>query len=195
MVGNRPLKGAPKLSKRVEELFYREIVRQCDHALFATAEVDQAIANPHLGAPSRLWFGLECLLIAGANISKLLFGVSQAHANARKSFRAKLGVTDDSPFFYERLKMRNVFEHFDEQLIDWCLQHNKGESIVDTSLGDPSRTFASDKTQPTAFLRIYDPATCILTYRGIACDMRALANAVGVLREVALSKVEGATHG
>jgi len=59
-----------------------------------------------------VWFALQGVLVAAANISKLLWGSGGASAEDRTELRSRLGVSDGSPLQSPRL--RNHFEHIDE---------------------------------------------------------------------------------
>jgi hypothetical protein len=91
-----------------------EIESQCASALTASGDLEEALAA---GDRRRFWYSVQGLLIASANISKLLWGNDSAAAKRRSSLRRLLRVGDDSPLRNRRL--RNHFEHFDERLEAW----------------------------------------------------------------------------
>jgi hypothetical protein len=64
----------------------------------------------------RMWFWLQSIIVAAANVSKLIWGEKgRAHQRRRPLIEA-LGVGSGSPF--KSPDLRNSFEHFDERLDD-----------------------------------------------------------------------------
>jgi hypothetical protein len=61
-----------------------------------------------------MWFAIDALLTAAANISKLLWGKNGAMAARRKPLRDSLNVSDSSVL--RDREIRNRFEHFDSDL-------------------------------------------------------------------------------
>jgi hypothetical protein len=79
-----------------------------------------------------IWFSIEQLLTAAANVSKALWGQGTPMNEARRPLRESLGI-DDSSQFSER-RMRNHFEHFDERVDEWWIK-SPSHNLADRNLG------------------------------------------------------------
>lgn len=98
--------------------FQSQVQLQCQFVLFATEDLAKGLrAND----TRRIFYALQSLLGAAANISKALWGQRKAKtrplAAQRELLRASIDVTEQSPFY--TVAVRNRFEHFDEALDDW----------------------------------------------------------------------------
>ena len=103
--------------------FQVEVAYQCRAALTAYSALKQAAADCQLAgsdlpttlaARDRIWFAVDALLNAAANISKLLWSKGGASAKRRKPLRDSLNVSDSSVL--RDRELRNHFEHFDHRL-------------------------------------------------------------------------------
>jgi hypothetical protein len=99
------------------------------------------------------------LLIAGGNLSKILFagGVRKGRS---VDLRVALSVSDASPIASR--EVRNSFEHFDERLEAWAAS-SKRRNIVDSNVIPPGAIVGID---PEDYLRNLDPVTLAVTFRG-----------------------------
>lgn len=100
-------------------VFYFELRLQCAVLLRAAADLAAADRAPVVmpstgGLSDSHWVALQQLLVAGANISKLLWGSRGRRAQARKDLRESIGVDDDSPL--RDTDLRNYFEHMDKEI-------------------------------------------------------------------------------
>ena len=87
-----------------------EVQHECTLALLAAQDLIQAVECRNV---SRVWYSIRVLLIASANISKLLWPDKKFEARG-KELRELLSVPTDSPITAR--DFRNHFEHFDERL-------------------------------------------------------------------------------
>lgn len=71
------------------------------------------------------WLALQNILVAAANLSKLLWGSSGKREQERQALRDSINVDNASPL--KSLDIRNDFEHFDERIEDWYVR--EGQSI------------------------------------------------------------------
>ena len=85
----------------------------------------------------RLWLALQGIVVAAANVSKLLWGSGRDTAKTarqRKPLRDALGVTESSPL--KDVTLRNQFEHYDEKLEKWSKETaGTGEPYVSRNIG------------------------------------------------------------
>jgi hypothetical protein len=81
---------------------------------------------------TRFWYGMQNLLVAGANISKALWGQGGKLAKEREPLRASLQVDDSSPL--KETSMRNHWEHYDERLDKWIHTSNS-RNHLDQNVG------------------------------------------------------------
>jgi hypothetical protein len=115
--------------------FLEEIALQCKFAIIAGQDLARCYQNmehmvfsqQNIPEPSyrleteRFWYSVQALLLATANVSKLLWPDETNHRNKDKRnredaemLRKSLALSDISPL--RNKKMRNRFEHFDEWL-------------------------------------------------------------------------------
>lgn len=104
-------------------VFQGQLLYQCEFMLLAAKEANKTMkqrSDPDVGAletTTRIFYSIQNLLNAAANISKALWGQGGRLEAKRKPLRDSIGITDSSPF--REVAMRNNFEHFDERLDDW----------------------------------------------------------------------------
>jgi hypothetical protein len=95
--------------------FQRQVLTQCRYALYAseylTAALNGRVEN------ERVFFAVEGMLNAAANLSKALWGASGGLAEERRPLRESLDVKDESAL--ADVDMRNHFEHIDERMDRW----------------------------------------------------------------------------
>src|SRR5437867_12392025 len=106
----------------LEWLFKMEVRLQCKVLL--TAADDLAAATDRLRKPSDMsdvigrsddvWIALQQLLVAAANISKLLWGSKGKKEETHAGLRADLRIANTSPL--RDVDLRNDWEHVDERI-------------------------------------------------------------------------------
>ncbi len=143
-------------------VFQRHLLEQFDFALVAYNSMRRA--NISLPRDSDgLWFAMQSLLTATANIKKALWGINdakrEARAKAREPLRRSIGVEDDSPL--NDTDVRNAVDHVDERIDTW-LRVSKHHFIADRSIGPPSG-FDIGPREPNMF-RLYDPEADIVYF-------------------------------
>jgi hypothetical protein len=105
-----------------------------------------------------IFYALQNLLNAAANISKALWGSRGKYRGERKELRDSIGVEDASPLF--AVTMRNHYEHFDERLDRWW-NESKGPQYVDLNVSSRSDISVVDKNN---WFRNFDRKTRQLTF-------------------------------
>jgi len=90
-----------------EEIFIKEIQRQCKFALIAHENMKISLINK---CSDLFWYSLQNFLISTANISKILWPRQKFNQRGIK-LREYLNIDENSPL--KKRTFRNHFEHFD----------------------------------------------------------------------------------
>jgi hypothetical protein len=184
----------PTILKRLQA----EVARQCQFAILAFQDLEQAIQSETLSI-ERVWFSVQALLIAAANVSKTLYSPPKQNnkgfagindngskkkelAEIKKALRENLGVAENSILISKEVTgIRNAFEHFDERLYSWATL-SKRHNIVDSCIGDISIFEGID---PNDYLRNLNPNTWELTFQGKVYNLKTIIEAIHDLHTVA----------
>jgi hypothetical protein len=150
--------------------FQRQVVLQCKFMLTAAQELNKALEER--GNTEHVFYALQNLLNAGANISKALWGARGKLAKERKPLRDSIGIADDSPL--REVNMRNNFEHFDERLDRWWAQSER-HNFIDMSIGPPSMIMGADDLDR---FRMFDPVTTNMMFWGEEFNIQSIVNEV-----------------
>jgi hypothetical protein len=148
------------------KIFKEEVVRQCKFASMANSDLKQALKQRD---EDRIWYSIQNLLVAIANISKLL-GLKDdvqgqqsskvpqdSFTRFREQLRSSLKIDENSSL--KSRKFRNHFEHFDERLEQW-ISSSQHHNFIDSNLG------ALPKGLETADChRNFDDSTYTLIFR------------------------------
>jgi hypothetical protein len=143
-------------------MFQRQVEEQCSTILRAYPAIE---ADPG----QNLWPELQAIVLATANLSKLLWGQEDKHAAARQALRASIGVEDSSPLRFR--KMRNHFEHVDERLDTWW-KESPSHNFADRNIGPYPMI---DGLQRIELFRQYDPDTGNLWFWGDSFNVAEIA--------------------
>ncbi|HLB22026.1 MAG TPA: hypothetical protein VK605_07925 [Solirubrobacteraceae bacterium] len=108
-------------TKQLEATARGEMELSLEYTKQRTAMLGSGKPMPDLTAGA--WFALQNLLVAAANLSKLLWGSSGKREVERKALRDSVGVDNTSAL--KSLDIRNDFEHFDERIEDWYVRQGK----------------------------------------------------------------------
>jgi hypothetical protein len=156
-------------------LFVREIELACRHTRLAGLDLETAVARED---EERLWFALHGLLVAAANVSKLLWPSSNSkerdHARAAR-LRGGLGVPDDSPL--NTVDVRNHFEHFDERLEQWASRAGP-KGLGDRLIG-PRQAISS--ISPIVYFRTFEPESYVVSFGDAHVALRPVIAAAHTL--------------
>lgn len=94
--------------------FQLETERQCQFALIALQDMEEASAN---GDGKLFWYSVQGFMVATAKVSRFLWPENPRLPARGSALRESLGVGDDSPLrdrtFIER------FENYDDRLEEW----------------------------------------------------------------------------
>jgi len=157
----------------VQHVFLGEIAYQSQFA---------ARAAEHLGActenfdPIGIWSAVQSILIAAANVSKILWPRPEYSARGA-ALRALLGIEKTNALSDRRF--RNHFEHYDERIEEW-FSSTDSVTYTDQIIGPPPGFL---REFPQNAHRGYDPSTQTLTFRGESMDLGSILRAFDDLRQ------------
>ncbi len=97
-------------------IFQGQVRDQCRFAQLAHDELMRQLASSEPNM-DQIWYSLQNLLNAVANLSKAFWGQKGKLSQKREPLRQSLGVTEPSAL--QSPDMRNNFEHFDDRLEKW----------------------------------------------------------------------------
>ena len=149
--------------------FQDQVLTQCHFMLLAASGINEAAAQREV---KLIFYSIQNLLNAAANISKALWGQGGCRLAERKALRDSIGVLDTSPL--RKVTMRNNFEHYDERLDKWWKESTR-HGHVDFNTGPRSMISGLDDID---LFRAYDPQTTELTFWGETFNLQALINEV-----------------
>jgi hypothetical protein len=159
----------------VDQAALRELATQSEFVLMAASDLHQSLSARDT---SRLFFAIQALLAAAANITKLLWGGQGDPDNDRRvKQRKSLGVTEESPMHSQH--MRNHFDHFAHRLEQWG-DSSKRHNIVDQNVGPITKILKDVDSED--LLRNFDPDAMVVTFRGESLELRPLIEAVQSLQ-------------
>lgn len=193
-------------------LFQREVQRQCDFALTAAGDIEQAkrslveardeirllalgsrqfrrMEQQEGAAEDRLWYSLQNFLVASALVSRMMWPCQPGRGKKRlveeraEELRTSLGMTDDSPL--KARVLRDHLEHFDERLEEWFTTTNT-RTFADALVGTVHKL---EEINDRDRLRYFDPDRMVVEFRGDRFELIPLLAAVRTIREAAAVEV------
>ena len=153
-----------------------EVERQCGFVLMAAEDIRRALGCNDSG---RVWYSVQALLVAAANVSKLLWPPGRDLRKRGETLRDSLLVGDDSPIRGRGL--RDAFEHFDERIEKWAQSSPRG-AFVDSNIGLAGRIEIDAKSEKD-YLRNFEPATWTVTFWGDSYHLIPLVEAIRSLQQ------------
>jgi hypothetical protein len=154
---------------RLLRMFQDQALTQAQFVLFAAE--DLAAAQDNGGDVYRIFFAIEGLLNAAANLSKTFWGAKGKLSTQRKPLRDSIGLSDSSPL--QDVDMRNNFQHFDERLDRWWAESEK-HNFIDMNLGDMNEGLDFPTAGDIDKFRNYTPDTGELWFWGELYDVKAI---------------------
>ncbi len=151
-------------------IFQSQVLDQCHFVLMAAADVNRGL---NAKSTQIVLYGIQNLLNAGANISKMLWGQKGKFSDQRMRLRESIGIADDSPL--RNVNMRNNFEHMDERIDRWWAQ-SKARNHVDKVIGPKNSTILG--VEPTDMFRMFDPTTAEVIFWGEEFNLQSLVGEV-----------------
>lgn len=160
-----------KLKPLAEMALIREIVMQ---SKFAEKAADQLAKSSD---SVEIWGSIQSILVAVANVSKILWPARKQYMARGKQLRELLGVEDDS--LLSNRTFRNHLEHYDERIEYWFASNNS--AVYMDSRIDPFEP--TPLSLPQLFHRSYNPASRTLSFRNESIDLSAVLAALAEVRE------------
>lgn len=160
-----------KLKPLAEQALIVEIVAQSKFAEKAADQLAKA------SDPIEVWGSIQSILIAAANVSKILWPTGKRYMARGKQLRELLGVDDDN--LLSDRTFRNHFEHYDERIEDWF--DNSNSAVYMDSRIDPFEP--NPWSLPQLFHRSYNPISQTLSFRDESIDLAAVLAALAEIRE------------
>ena len=155
-------------------MFVQEVDRQAEFGLMAAVDLSCAVTSD----TDRVWYSIQSLLVATANVSKLLWPPKNESSARGDALRKTLQVEDDSPLADRAI--RNHFEHFGARLEKWGISPQT-HMVVDSNIG-PLGSITGGAS--AVYVRNYDPSTETLTFRGAVYELRPVIKALEILRSM-----------
>ena len=153
-----------KLKPLAEQVLIGEIVMQSKFAAMAADHLAEA------SDPTATWGCIQAILVAAANVSKILWPGNNARKARGERLRTLLGVGDRN--LLSDRTFRNHFEHYDERVEDW-LQENPSSVYSDSRIDSFEPIWGSSHCH-----RSYNPVTQELTFRGESLNIGAVVRAI-----------------
>jgi len=160
-----------KLNPVAEMVLISEIVTQSKIAEMAAVQLNKSSDS------IEVWGSIQSILVASANVSKILWPARKRYMARGKQLRKLLGVEDNN--LLSNRTLRNHFEHYDERIENWF--ESKNSAVYMDSRIDPFEPTPFSPQQ--YFHRSYNPASRTLSFRNESIELTAVLAALTEIRE------------
>ena len=157
-------------------LYLSEIEEQCRFATIAWKEIET-------NNPDTQWYSIQALLVAVANVSRLLWPDKRGSAERGRELRKRLLIGDNHPF--KSRDMRNAFEHSDQRLDSWVASAERGFHVGGMYIEPVSRALDDSR-----FGRNFDRETGAVTFSRQKYDIGLAASEAHMLGQNATKVVK-----
>ena len=155
--------------KGIEDMvFLGEIVLQSKIARRAAERLEATKASFD---NVEVWCSIQSILVAAANVSKILWPPDKKYRIRGQRLRQMLNVQDDN-IISDRKFRNNFFEHYDSRIEDWFSKQSQGV-YIDLAM-NPNLNGDSDKNEH----RGYNSFDNSLKFRGERLDLNEVLNAL-----------------
>lgn len=174
----------------IENIYVRELLAQCEYAVDAVRRMNEILTGP--GSPSEFFREAGDFLQHSSGISRLLWPpgstnrVKKKRAKQRGAHLRRMLKVDDGHVLRNRA-LRDHFEHLDERLDDWA-ETSPNKNIVDNMIG-PRRAIGGDAIKDQDIIRMFDPTTKLIVFRGERFDIQALVNGLTDIQSKAVERL------
>ena len=169
------------MEKTLIRQFQVEVERQCQFAMIALQDMEEASANSD---GKLFWYSVQNLLVAVGRISRLLWPPDPLFPNRGAELRESLGVGEDSPL--RALMFVEHFEHFDKRLETWYVTSEQRRFF--DSYTEPLDVLAD--TAPVDRFRGYQTENSAVLFQGDAYELGAVSKAVEELQHRAEAEMQ-----
>lgn len=160
--------------------FQREVERQCQFAMIALQDMEEASANSD---GKLFWYAVQNLMVSIGRISRLLWPPEPLMPKRGDELRESLGVGEDSPL--RANTFANHFEHFDKRLESWYVS-SEDHRFFD-SYTEPLDVLA--ETAPEDRFRGFQTEDNAILFHGEAYELDPVIQAVEELARRAESEM------
>lgn len=165
--------GNSQMKAHVEQVFIGEILMQ---SKIAKSAAERLVTCEDNFDPIEIWSATQSILVAAANVSKILWPQRKTSAERGKILRMRLNV-DDHNLLSDR-NLRNHFEHYDERIENW-FENNYSAVYMDSRIDSFESIWGRN---PANLHRVYNPMTQTLTFRGESVDLAEILKALEEIR-------------
>jgi hypothetical protein len=169
------------MEKTLIRQFQVEVERQCQFAMIALQDMEEASANSD---GKLFWYSVQNLLVAVGRISRLLWPPDPLFPNRGAELRESLGVGEDSPL--RALEFVEHFEHFDKRLETWYVTSEQRRFF--DSYTEPLDVLAN--TAPVDRFRGYQTENNAVLFQGDAYKLGPVSQAVEELQDKAEAEMQ-----
>ena len=169
------------MEKTLLRQFQVEVERQCQFAMIALQDMEEASAN----SDGRLfWYPVQGLIVAVGRISRLLWPPDPLFPKRGAELRESLGVGEDSPL--RALEFVEHFEHFDKRLETWYVTSEQRRFF--DSYTEPLDVLA--ETAPEDRFRGYETKKNAILFHGQAYELGPVTRAIEELQRSAEEEMQ-----
>jgi hypothetical protein len=161
--------------------FQVEVERQCQFAMIALQDMEEASANSD---GKLFWYAVQNLLVAVGRISRLLWPPDPLFPKRGEELRESLGVGEESPL--KALTFVEHFEHFDKRLETWYVTSEQRRFF--DSYTEPLDVLA--ETAPVDRFRGYQTEKNAILFQGEAYELGPVSSAVEELQQSAEAEMQ-----
>ncbi len=169
------------MEKTLIRQFQVEVERQCQFAMIALQDMEEASANSD---GKLFWYAVQNLLVAVGRISRLLWPQDPLFPKRGEELRESLGVGEDSPL--KALTFVEHFEHFDKRLETWYVTSEQRRFF--DSYTEPLDVLA--ETAPVDRFRGFDTEKNAVLFQGEAYELGPVSRAVEELQQRAEAEMQ-----
>jgi hypothetical protein len=169
------------MEKTLLRHFQVEVERQCQFAMIALQDLEEASANSD---GKLFWYSVQNLLLAVGSISRLLWPPDPLFPNRGAELRESLGVGENSPL--KALEFVEHFEHFDRCLESWYVT-SEHRRFFD-SYTEPLDVLA--ETAPEDRFRGYNTEKNAILFHGETYELGPVSRAIEELQRTAEQEMQ-----
>ncbi|MDQ3942899.1 MAG: hypothetical protein M3254_07325 [Actinomycetota bacterium] len=169
------------MEKTLIRQFQVEVERQCQFAMIALQDMEEASANSD---GKLFWYAVQNLLVAVGRISRLLWPPDPLFPKRGEELRESLGVGEESPL--KALTFVEHLEHFDKRLETWYVTSEQRRFF--DSYTEPLDVLA--ETAPVDRFRGYQTEKNAILFQGEAYELGPVSSAVEELQQSAEAEMQ-----